>query len=279
MNDSPPPNDPYRNPYPANSANDRQDDFGRDPLDGPPLPPPNQPRAIIFEPQAERPLVTYVIIGITVLVYIGQMIGETFLGGDIVAYYGMKINEFIRAGELWRLFTPMLLHGSLLHIGFNMYALNVLGPELEKQMGHIRFLLLYVVAGFAGNVFSLIFSTAPSLGASTSIFGLLAAQGVFVYQNREIIGSRAQAVLRSILTIAGINFFIGLSPGIDNWGHLGGFIGGAMFMWLAGPLLTAESTFPVIRLRDTREDPDGFRALLSVGLIFVLLAGWSIVFQ
>jgi rhomboid protease GluP len=90
---------------------------------------------------------------------------------------------------LWRLFTPLLLHGSIAHIGFNMYALFIIGPGLERYYGHLRFLVLYLLAGFAGNVFSFLFTPALSVGASTAIFGLVAAQGVFLYRHRQLFGA------------------------------------------------------------------------------------------
>ena len=84
---------------------------------------------------------------------------------------GAKVNELILAGQVWRLITPILLHASILHIGFNMYALFVIGPQLERFYGHGRFLLLYLIAGFTGNVLSFVLSPNPSLGASTSVLG------------------------------------------------------------------------------------------------------------
>jgi rhomboid protease GluP len=220
-----------------------------------------------------KPVVVYVLIGLTVLIYILQMASTSLLGGDLPAYLGMKVNEFILRGQVWRFFTPMLLHGSILHIVFNMYALYNLGPALERHYGHGRFLALYLAGGFAGNVLSFLLSSAPSLGSSTAIFGLLGAQGVFIYQNRRFFGGMAQRALWNILSIAGINLLIGISPGsnIDNWGHVGGLLGGTIFAWLAGPLLKVEGILPQINLVDQREDGAVWRGLLSVALIFGLL--------
>ncbi len=98
------------------------------------------------------------------------MLSENLLGTDILLLYGAKINELISQGQFWRLLTPMLLHGSMLHIVFNMYALYVIGPGLEVHYGHLRFLMLYLLAGFAGNVVSFTLTPSPP-GASTAIFG------------------------------------------------------------------------------------------------------------
>ncbi len=240
--------------------------------------PPEAPREPGFQvlpsdlPQFS-PLVTYVIIGLTVLVYIAQLGSPYLFGYDLPAALGMKVNELIAQGELWRLLTPLLLHGSLLHIGFNMYALNVIGPGLERSFGHRRFLLLYLLAGFAGNVVSMTFTDAPSLGASTAIFGLFGAQGVFIYQNRILFGERAQAALGQIVRLAVINLLIGLSPGIDNWGHVGGLAGGVAFTWLAGPLLGWQGIAPSYRLADRRDPNAVWLAAVGIGLLFAMLAG------
>jgi membrane associated rhomboid family serine protease len=85
-----------------------------------------------------------------------------------------------------------------------------------------------------GNVFSFLFQPNPSLGASTAIFGLLAAEGVLLYQNRAIIRN-SRGMLQQVIILAVVNFALGLSGGIDNWGHLGGFLGGMGFSWFAGP--------------------------------------------
>jgi rhomboid protease GluP len=187
----------------------------------------------------------------------------------------MKVNDLIIQGQLWRLFTPMLLHASLLHIGFNMYALFVLGTGLERFYGHSRFLALYLLSGFAGNVMSFIFSGAPSLGASTAIFGLLGAQGVLLYQNREMFGPTARRSLMNVVTIALINFVIGLSPGIDNWGHLGGLLGGVLFAWFAGPLYQRRDPY-FAGVVDERESSDAIRTGALVLALFAIIAGLKI---
>ncbi len=120
-----------------------------------------------------------------------------------------------------------------------MYALLIFGPELERAYGHWRYLALYFLAGFAGNVLSFIFTPADSLGASTAIFGLVAAEAVFVYQNRDLFGKRTRQVLLNLLLVVVVNFALGLTPGslVNNFGHLGGLIGGAIFAWFARPAM------------------------------------------
>jgi rhomboid protease GluP len=175
------------------------------------------------------------------------VLSQSALGYDLPALYGSKVNQLIESGQYWRLITPVLLHGSLLHIGFNMYALWILGPGLERFYGRGPFLALYLVSGFGGNVFSFLFTPNPSLGSSTAIFGLFAAQGMFFYQNRAILGHVSRQALMNVIFLAVVNFVIGLTPGIDNWGHLGGFLAGGMFAFAAGPVL------------GVREDTSGYQ--------------------
>ena len=229
-----------------------------------PVPPPQLPT---IHENLVKPVATYVLVVITVLIYLMQMATQTLLGTDIPAILGMKVNEYIIQGQLWRLLTPMFLHGSLLHIGFNMYALVVIGSGLERRFGHWRFLLLYLVGSLAGNVFSFLFSPNPSLGASTAIFGLLGAEMVFFYQNRELFGKGARRALQNVITVAAINFVIGLSPGIDNWGHLGGLLGGLIFTWFGGPRLSLEPGYLGLNVVDQRGLSD---QILGAGLAMLL---------
>lgn len=221
---------------------------------------------------AITPMVTYILLGVTVLVYVLQVGSESLVGFDVPAVLGLKVNELIIEGQIWRLVTPVFLHGSILHLGFNMYALYVLGPGLERFYGHWRFVGLYFLSGFAGNVMSFLFSPAPALGASSAIFGLLGAQGVFLYQNKGMYGRPAQRALTNLVVIAVINLIIGLQPGIDNWGHIGGLIAGTLYAWFAGPVLVLKGIYPNMTLVDERPSGDVVRTIISVGLLFGALA-------
>jgi rhomboid protease GluP len=234
------------------------------------------PRAARVEAPRSAPYVTYTIIAITVLFYVLQLLSEYALGQDILVIYGARINEAILAGELWRFLTPALLHGSLPHIAFNMYALLSFGTSLERYFGHGRFFLLYVLGAFTGNVASFLFSPGYSIGASTAIFGLLGAEAVFLIQNRKAFPGQFRSAIGNIIFIAAINLFIiGSLPGIDNWGHIGGLIGGLMFTSFAGPLWEIEGVYPAYYLVDRRS----FRAVMIgaavVILIFGALAMWG----
>jgi rhomboid protease GluP len=208
------------------------------------------------------------LIAITAVIYLLQMLGVN----DLVNF-GVKYNPAIIAGEYWRLITPVFLHGSILHVGVNLYALMIIGTGIERMYGPARFLALYFIAAFAGNVFSFVFSPNPSLGASTAIFGLLGAQIVLIFQNRKLFGDRFRSVLINSLSIAALNLFIGLSPGIDNFGHLGGLAGGVMFALLGGPLWQIEGIYPTYSWVNRRpETMVWLAALLTFGLFAAIAA-------
>lgn len=217
---------------------------------------------------AKQPYVTYFLIASCVLVYLAQWISQSLTGYDLPALYGMKINEYIVAGQYWRLVTPMWLHGSIPHIFFNMYALYSIGRGLEQQYGHLRYAILYLVSGFAGNVMSFLLTSNPSLGASTAIFGLVAAEGIFIYQNRKLFRN-ARAMLANVAVIVIINLAMGLAGSVDNNGHLGGLVGGLLLAWFGGPLWQVTEIPGGFELVDQR----GRNLTILVGAAVTLLFG------
>ena len=240
-----------------------------------PAPPP-PPKRSVLRPTSYQPIVTYLMIASCVLVYIGQMLTPVSgTGLDLFSLYGAKINSMIIQGQYWRLLTPMWLHGSILHIAFNMYALYIFGVNLERYYGHWRFLWLYLLGGYAGNVVSFLMSPSVSLGSSTAIFGLIAAQGVFLYKNRQLIRN-ARGMLLNTIAIAAINLVLGLSPGIDNWGHLGGLLGGLAYAWSAGPVWLLQTDASGVRLVNQRSRQRVILVAVGVFLLFTIIAAFKI---
>jgi rhomboid protease GluP len=245
--------------------------------------PPRQPARVAL-PQTV-PYVTYTILGVTVLFYILQVLSvalfgypTTFSNIGWLELYGARINEFIRAGELWRLLTPALLHGSVTHIFFNMYALLVFGKGLERYFGRGRFFTLYVLGAFAGNVMSFLFSDGYSIGASTAVFGLIGAEAVFLFRNRELLAGHFRSAIGNVLFIIAINLFlVGSLPGIDNWGHIGGLVGGLTFTWFASPLWEIEGIQPSLQLVDRRSTGEVLTGAILVLALFGALAFWGMV--
>lgn len=239
-------------------------------------PAPVQPRLQVVASPDYKPVVTYTILGITVFIYLLQMATLYFLKVDLPGALGIKSNELIIAGQFWRLFTPMLLHDDRLplHIASNMYFLAIVGARLEKFTGHWPFLLLYIVAGFAGNVFSFLFVDNHSWGASTSLFGLMGAQVIFVLNNKSFLADEGKSALQNTLTLIVINVLIGFGINADNWGHIGGLAGGALFAWFGGTKLDLEEiSFPRFRLVDVRSVRE---KLFGAALVMIVFGGFAI---
>jgi membrane associated rhomboid family serine protease len=157
-----------------------------------------------------------------VTVYQGAGVGSP--GGKLFED-GALIGAAIRVNDEWyRLVTAMFLHGSLLHLAFNMLALYWLGTVVEQALGTWRFLLLYFVSGIAGSAGALLFSNefAVTVGASGAIFGIMGALLVLEYMAT---GSFAGQALGLIVLNLALTFMI---PNISVGGHLGGLVGGIL---------------------------------------------------
>jgi len=262
------------------------DEFGR-------RPEPKQPAAPIYGeaqpiPPQRRvrlglplspPRAVWVLLAINIAVYaipaLLDIVGVN-LGGigmrDLTLILGAKNNRAIaQRGEYYRLITAMFLHGGLLHIGFNAYALYVLGPETERIYGTARFLALYFIAGLAGGVASYALTANDSVGASGAIFGLIGGLAAFYYVSRRLLGEISRQQLGSLITVIMINLFIGFSsPVIDNTAHIGGLIGGAVVGWLLAPRFVLDERFypPEVGRRDW---PLGWPGALAVLALLVFL--------
>jgi rhomboid protease GluP len=192
-------------------------------------------------------IVTYVLFGVNVLVFLVDsimgLIGIGDQGTSLLTLVGMKNNDEIIQGQLWRFVTPLFLHGSLLHIGFNSYFLYIFGRQVERLYGSTRFLIVYLLSGITGSLFSFLFSPNNSIGASGALFGLMGAWLSLLYLNRRLLSNTNRAI-QSILTVIVINLLIGLTPGIDNWAHLGGLVGGVLLGWLITPRFAVKQSVP-----------------------------------
>jgi len=175
---------------------------------------------------AKIPRVTYTLIAVNVLVFLTEQ-GQFTLAGSTI--HGSVVDEgflFREAlahphDQYWRLFTSAFIHENLLHIGFNMYLLYLLGLMLEPAIGSVRFAVIYFTALFTG-AFGVVFSTATaSLGASGAIFGLM---GAAVVELRARGLSVRESGIGGLIVINLVFSF--LVPNIAIGDHIGGLIGG-----------------------------------------------------
>lgn len=174
-----------------------------------------------------QPLVTYGLLALNVAMWLLMTLVGYLLRLNVnqqLLLFGAKVNQLIAQGQYWRLFTPMFLHIGLMHLLFNSYALYLYGPVVEKLFGKGKFILVYLISGLMGTMFSYVLSPNPAAGASGAIFGLMGAL-LYFRQRQKALFQRIFGP--GLLMIIGINLFYGfVVPGIDNWGHIGGLVGG-----------------------------------------------------
>src|SRR5215218_10518827 len=176
-----------------------------------------------------EPTLTYVLIGINVLVALGAMLGGASatgsgFGGSALLDDGSVSRAAIADGEYWRVLTAGFLHAGFFHLLFNMFSLYILGSLLEPAIGKLRFGLIYFVSLLAGSFGALLLEPdAPTVGASGAIFGLMGA-AVIVLRNRGL-GVMESGLGIWILLNLVVTFTV---PNISIGGHVGGLVGGAV---------------------------------------------------
>ncbi len=203
------------------------------------------------------PNVTYILIAINVAIFLLRAFSRQ-LDSQLFIWGAIHPPDVLIKGEYYRLFTGMFLHAGIFdplgnyelgfssHLIFNMYALYAVGSSMERLFGHARFLIIYLMGGLTGSLLTTILSSSDiySLGASGAIFSIIGAEFVYLYHHRKLMGAAGLARRRSLIIFAAMTLVGGLLsnlPGsviqIDNWGHIGGLIGGLVLSWFICPIL------------------------------------------
>jgi membrane associated rhomboid family serine protease len=171
-------------------------------------------------------LATGALVALNVVFYLAQAAQAGSLqdaNGSSLVTDGAVYGPGIADGEWWRLVTGGFLHASIIHIGFNMYLLWILGGALERYVGAGRFLAIYFSAVLWGSVGALALNPdARTIGASGGVFGLMAA--LYLLERQRGVALLGSSVGMLLLLNLGITFVL---PGISIGGHVGGIIGGA----------------------------------------------------
>ena len=198
-------------------------------------PKPKQPRTLSMFLMSIRNMAalsgTFSLISINVIIFIIMVFKfEGFLSFQIkdLLVSGANFRPLIKAGEWWRLFTSMFLHGGFMHLFLNMYGLLFAGIFIEPILGRARFILFYLVIGLVGSLSSIWWYDAiVSVGASGAIFGLYGIFLILLLTNVFPNDFRKEMLLNTAFYV-GINLIIGLAGGIDNAAHMGGLLCGAL---------------------------------------------------
>lgn len=214
-----------------------------------------------------KPYVTYALLAINILLFIIMV----FVSGDgiygfqteTLVKFGGNVKSLVLNGEYWRLIASAFLHDGFLHLICNMYALYVLGIQLENFFGKTRFAIIYLFSAITGNLLSLVFAdpNVVSIGASGAIFGLFGSLLYFGYYYRVYLGT----VLRTqIVPVILINLLFGIvTPGIDNTAHIGGLIGGVFISMGIG-----------VKFKSTKSDMINGMIVSTLYLLFLIYMGF-----
>lgn len=194
-------------------------------------------------PQAQRenfrraeavfPLYSVIIIACLVAVslcqfYVDGAAGIMFGGSESILLAGF-VKQLFWSGQYWRILTGAALHGGIVHLAFNCYALYILGKLIEILSNRAHLAIVFLLSAISGSILSLIFiPDSPSVGASGGIVGFLGYLAVYGYRRRELLSSQfLKSMLINIAFIAA--YGVALYDKIDNFGHLGGLLTGAIY--------------------------------------------------
>lgn len=196
------------------------------------------------------PIVTALLVGVQIRIYLMSWLGgqEEWLK---YSFYNWA-PAIIEQGQVYRLLTYGLLHTSFTHMLFNLYFLTYTGYHLERAMGRANLLLLYFGSVFSGGLLSMMMAPdRPSLGASCGVFGLLAAVIILGWKHWENLPRQSRKYFGwALAPYLGFSILSGLSAdNVDNWGHIGGLMGGVALMTILDPELLPDQREANIRTR------------------------------
>ena len=170
------------------------------------------------------------IIAVNILVFfLLEIMGDTESSGFMYAHGALYPDAILVDGEWYRLFTCMFIHFGIRHIGNNMLILFFLGDNLERALGHVKYVVLYLISGLCGSAISLTYMVkagdyAVAGGASGAIFGVIGALIYIVIRNK---GRLEDLTANRLIFMAVLSLYYGFTAeGVDNLAHLGGLVSG-----------------------------------------------------
>jgi len=238
-----------------------------------------QPPAPTVRLPLAKPVVTNVLLGLLIVGFVVEVAlsrSIVDISGNALVTLGAQVNSKIAGGAYWLLLSAMFLHGGLMHLAFNGWALFSVGRDMEALLGSLWFIVIYLLSGLAGNVaYYLLGNDVLSIGASGAIFGLIGAEAAFFLRNRPLFGRFGRQRLGNLAVLIGINLVFGFTAqGINNLAHMGGLAMGFALGLVLAPRYqfawTQMEATPVGQLVDLTSKRTRW---LGIGLAVVLLLG------
>ncbi len=197
------------------------------------------------QPQAARPVTitpyySIILISCIIIVWGVQVLilpqESAVLGGKVSAALAGLVKDFVLEGQYWRLLTSATVHGGIIHLAFNSYALYVLGRLIETLSNRSHLAIVFILSVIGGGLMSLAFMPGdlPSVGASGGIIGFLGYLTAYGFKRRKLVSN---AFLKNMLFNIGLIGFLGVFviPNVDNFGHLGGLLVGLIYGFIQIP--------------------------------------------
>ena len=190
----------------------------------------------------------------------GQGLGMWSPSLDMRRAFGDVSLGGVAAGQYWRLLTMFFLHGGLLHLGLNSYALVQVGRLAEEAYGGAKFFCVYLISGLAGSLAVIAVNSPPAVGASGAIFGLIGAMAVYGYKRGGSYGNMLKSAMVQWIIYGLVISFL---PGISMAGHVGGLLGGAGIAYLLSDVEQTRQSLRMVRW---------WQIGASVGVVLVLVS-------
>ena len=212
----------------------------------------------VFKPK--KPIVTYILIAINVIVFLLMYIlGNGSEDVDTLVKFGANVSYYVKNGEIYRLITSAFIHIGLFHLVVNMYALYLIGSQIESFYGRTKYIIIYLFSAIIGSLLSVLFlGNGISAGASGAIFGLFGALLYFGYHYRVYLGT---VIKSQIIPLICLNLFLGFTlGGVDNAAHIGGLIAGYLVSMAVG-----------VKYKTTRSENINGVVLSVICLVFLVL--------
>lgn len=183
----------------------------------------------------KTPIITYALITINIIIFLLMyIIGNGSEDTRTLVDFGALSKILVKYGDYYRIITCAFLHIGILHLLCNMYALYIIGKDIESFFGRFKYIFIYLISTIVGSLTSLTFMDeyTISAGASGAIFGLMGSLLYFGYNYRVTLNN---SINKQILPIIFINLLFGfMSSGVDNFAHLGGLLGGYIASMVVG---------------------------------------------
>jgi membrane associated rhomboid family serine protease len=188
---------------------------------------------------------------------------------DVLLQLGAKRTDKILSGDAYRLFAPMVLHGGLLHLAFNMFGLLQVGFPIEREFGPYKTAAIFIISGFTGVLASAVFiPELVGVGASGAIFGLFGSAWADLIQNWSLYRGQAIKNLIQLTLVTVFNVMLGLMPYLDNFAHMGGFITG----FIMGLSLLVQTRYTYEGKKKQRREYQLFLQALSIIVLPMIVA-------